>query len=566
MNPFYKFIFFITHQPQSLPSPQDTSLDNQNNLLNKESENENKNKQNCVFTSLDISNAILITTKPYIKEQINSSLQTQNDVYAFYCKHDSIYREFDEVYDLSNHRLELFYENHFQLYELNSNSLFLFTSYEGHSFANPLFTEFFHSFTDKLPSLINEFGLSKYDILINSFFLYNNCFYELLSKKSQSNETTLAIYNDILTKKNNKITELNCDENDISLVIIVQFTNEMEIYFLNAMNTYSKEREKIGKDNSLESKTIKDFLNDITYISDEKKAQYFKLDSIDKIFIISCVNDLFECFEKSKLNVELMYHLSKETKFHGVTTDRFGFDSIKSLDDDGTNSLSASFNPFSKVNNSMNKNLKNSLNILNTTNNLNNETIIGPDASLMSINELSTTNYDNNKLKSSKILSNSVMKGNNDAQINELFKSIEHLNGLIENKDNEELLKLKDDLSKITNMKIEMEINLKQMENELKLKSEENLTLNKKIQQKDNYITTLEKKLKDMKKTNEKELNQLKDELNNINRENKEMTNKIKAYDSKYLQLKANNEQMKLRVDNIQNTLMMLTQLNFPKK
>ena len=63
---------------------------------------------------------------------------------------------------------------------------------------------------------------------------------------------------------------------------------------------------------------------------------------------------------------------------------------------------------------------------------------------------------------------------------------------------------------------------LNMTKNELKLKSEENLTLNKKIQQKDNYITTLEKKLKDMKKTNEKELNQLKDELNNINRENKE--------------------------------------------
>jgi chromosome segregation ATPase len=140
------------------------------------------------------------------------------------------------------------------------------------------------------------------------------------------------------------------------------------------------------------------------------------------------------------------------------------------------------------------------------------------------------------------------------------------LNGLIENKDNEELFKLKDDLSKITNMKIEMEVNLKQMKNELKLKLEENSTLNKKIQQKDNYIITLEKKLKDMKETNEKELNQLKDELNNINHENKEMTNKIKAYDSKYLQLKANNEQMKLRIDNIQNTLMMLTQLNFPKK
>ena len=557
MNPSYKFIFFISRQPQLLPSVEDTSLDNQTNLLNKESENEKK--QNCVFTSLDISNVILITTKPYIKEQINSSLQTQNDVYAFYYKHNSIYKEFDEVYDLSNHRLELFYENHFQLYELNSNSLFLFTSYEEHSFVNPLFTEFFHSFTDKIPSLINEFSLSKYEILINSFFLYNNCFYELLSKKSQSNETTLAIYNDIITKKNNKINELNCDENDISLVIIVQFTNEMEIYFINAMNTYSK-------DNALESKTIKDFLNDITHISDEKKAQYFKLDSIDKIFIISCVNDLFESFEKSKLKVELMHHLSKETKFHGAATDRFGFDSIKSLDDDGTNSLSASFNPFSKVNNSMNKNLKNSLNILNTTNNLNNETIMGPDVSLMSINELSTTNYDNNKLKSSKILSNSVMKGNNDAQINEVFKSIEHLNGLIENKDNEELLKLKDDLSKITNMKIEMEVNLKQMKNELKLKSEENLTLNNKIQQKDNYITSLEKKLKDMKETNEKELNQLKDELNNINHENKEMTNKIKAYDSKYLQLKANNEQMKLRVDNIQNTLMMLTQLNFPKK
>ena len=259
-------------------------------------------------------------------------------------------------------------------------------------------------------------------------------------------------------------------------------------------------KKEFANENTFESKTIKDFLNDISYISDEKKAQYFKLDSIDKIFIISCVNELFDSLEKTKLKVELMHHLSKEAKFNGVITERFGFASIKSLDDDN-NSLINSQNPFAKCNNSTNKTLKNSLNILNTTNNLNNETIINPDASLMSLNELST-NYDNNKLKSSKILSNSIMKGNNDVQINDIFKTLENLNCLIEKKDNEEVTQLKDNLSKMTNMKIEMEVNLKQIKKDLKLKSEENSALIKKIQQKDNYITTLEKKLQDMKETN----------------------------------------------------------------
>ena len=246
-----------------------------------------------------------------------------------------------------------------------------------------------------------------------------------------------------------------------------------------------------------------------------------------------------------------------------------GLDSIMCSNDEinnyNNNSLSNSFNPFVPMNSSVNKNLKNSLNIINTTNNLNNESIICPEVTLMQTTELGAQN-DNNKLRPSEQFAGTLSKFGNENSMNEMLKMLDKIYDSIEKRDNDEIEKLKEELNKVNVSKGEIENNLKKVKNELDLELENNFALNKKIQQKDNYIANLEKKINDLKEVNEKEIQKVKDDIVKSKYDNKDMKNKLKLYETKYQQLKANNEAMKQRLDNIQNKLNMFSQLKMAKK
>ena len=551
MNTLYNYIIFISSYS---PETQPTSL--------------SKNESACVFTSIDISNIILLTRKPISKKKMQSILISHNDVKNFYVNSEATYYEFDEVIDLSNHPVEFFYNNHFQVEYLFSSSVFLFTSYENKSFTNPLFSQCLLSFAKKITTFINDFIPNTYSVTIISFLIYNKTVYDLLSKHSESNENTLEILNEINDNKTKTINELNCNENEINLFIKILFANGMEVYFINSANTYLKDKEEEEQDSPY--KQMKDFLNDIVTISDKSKQDYFKIDKIEKMFIIACLDESEENLNKTILKLKTMHYLSKETKSNLTKSMRIsGLDSIMCSNDEinnyNNNSLSNSFNPFVPMNSSVNKNLKNSLNIINTTNNLNNESIICPEVTLMQTTELGAQN-DNNKLRPSEQFVGTLSKFGNENSMNEMLKMLEKIYESIEKRDNEEIEKLKEELNKVNNSKGEIENNLKKVKNELDLELENNFALNKKIQQKDNYIANLEKKINDLKEVNEKEIQKVKDDIVNSNYDNKDMKNKLKLYETKYQQLKANNETMKQRLDNIQNKLNMFSQLKAVKK